>query len=1093
MAIEVMAKLSVDASGADASFDHIAQREKELENAKAKIAVDTTEAEAKLDGLKEKAKDALGGLGAGIAVGAGLAGIGEMVDKYKELAKSNSDLKIAIAGTGLSQQQQGEVFKQSQEEVDTLSQKYHVHEEAVRSVETAIVGIGGVTGAAKGKLTEIGLAFEQLNIPAKALKGVIAGANDPDSQQALDALQKKIGNLGPAFTNATTPAEKMDALYKRLQGTLGGMANLDPQLAAMEQFDETTKKMEASGGQLIVGFLSPLMPILTGAASVMTGVVVPAISSVSEFIEKNKVGVAVLGIGVGILTLALNANAIATTGVTIAEKARAIATGVTTGAQWLLNAAMSANPGALILGAVVALAAGAVLLYNNVKPVHDAFDALWGVLKATASFIGAFVTGEVAALAKGFQGVGSVIDGIVHMDFGEIKKGVSQMGSAVSGSMDAGKAGVAAFNKSVADTAQSLADQKKAATEAGAAGVDAAQAAAQAQQQYADAIKGANDAFDAQQKAATDALASGKENFERQAEYIRTGYANGQKLTEEQLDGYKASQKALIEQARELQAEQKKTKDAGAQYDGTEPKKKKSGNENLLAEAKTLSEEKSKQLETTLKLHDAQRGVAYSTSDELQVEKEKIAVFNQQVDKLKLMTVEKGKYKEKTQVEQDTNTSQQLMLEAKIHIDMVKAKEEFNKSADELTKKKIEIGVIPKDEGLKLMDHEIDEMKQKLTLLTATAIINPGDIANATALNNATSQLLDLEKQRHDLGIQLDTDLAKAKIANIQDETQRAIAERTLQFETDTQFARDAAAQGIALTQTQLLQKKALETQYYADLAKLQQKNETDEQKLGLTAIGAFTDVLQAELNAKRSFDALAYADKKLSLDKEQTANLAAYRNGTISATEYNLKLQELQQSRQDLDLKKSQSYWQTEADLAKQAYGAMEKAEVSYASTLAQAALQSAAGDNAASEASLKQAKSSILGTIATVIGANVTTDPLLGAVIGLAAGAVLMEGFTALEHAMGFATGGIGYVGEKGPELIGPVKDFSQMAVQLVTSTAQAVSQSMSRPQSQFGNRSQSMNVRISGTTKNSGRDLVTTFNNENIAAKNERLLRA
>ena len=1086
-----MAKLSVDASGADAAIDSIAQKEKELENAKAKIAVDTSEAESKLAGLKEKAKDALGGLGAGIAVGAGLAGIDAMVDKYKELAKSNSDLKIAIAGTGKSQDEQLEIFKQSQEEVDTLSQKYHVHEEAVRSVETAIVGIGGVTGAAKGKLTEIGLAFEQLNIPAKALKGIIAGANDPDSSAALDALQKKIGNLGPAFDNARTPAEKMDAIYARMKGTLGGMANLDPQLAAMEQFDETTKKMEESGGQLIVGFLSPLMPILTGAASVMTGVVVPAIGSVSDFINNNKVAVAVLAGGVGILTLALNANAISTTAVTIAEKARAVATGVTTGAQWLLNAAMEANPIGLIIGAVVALAAGAVLLYNNVKPVHDAFDALWGTLKATASFIGAFVSGEVQALAKGFQGVGSVISGIVHMDFSEIKKGVSQMGSAVTGSMDAGKAGVAAFNESVADTAQTLTDQKGKAKEAGDAGVDAAQAAAQAQKDYYQAITDANGAFDEQTKAAKASLDAARTSYERQAEYVKTGYANGQKLTEDQIAAYAAANVKLKASAKETQDELKRIQQSGQEFDGTEPKKKK-GNENLLAEAKTLAEEKAKELETTLKLSDAQRGVVYSASDELQVEKEKISVFDAQVDKLKLMTAEKGKYKDKTTLEQNTNTTQELTLEAKVRIDAEKTKEEFDKSVVELTKKKIEIGIIPKEEGFQLIDNEIDAMKQKLLVLKANALINPTDVANATKINQAAAQLITLEQQRHDLGIQLDTDLAKAKIANIQDETARAIAARSLQFQIDTQFVRDAADRNVQLTETQLLQKKALETQYYADLAKLQSKNETDEQKLEQVALNGFMDVLQAELNAKRTYDNLAYLDKKLSLDKEQTALEASYSKGKVSVAEYNLKLQEIQAQRQDLDLKKSQSYWQTEADLAKKAYGAMENAETSYAATLAQAALQSAAGDNAASDASLKQAKSSILGTIATVIGANVTTDPLLGAVIGLAAGAALMEGFSALEHAMGFATGGLAFVGEKGPEIIGPAKDFSQMATQLVSTTAQAITRSLDKQQqSNIRPGKQQFNVRVSGSTKAAGRDLQTVFNNENVAARNERLV--
>jgi hypothetical protein len=1090
MAIEVMAKLSVDASGADAAIDSIAKKEKELENAKAKIAVDTTEAESKLEGLKEKAKDALGGLGAGIAVGAGLAGIDQMIDKYKELAKSNSDLKIAIAGTGQSQEAQQEIFKQSQEEVDTLSQKYHVHEEAVRSVETAIVGIGGVTGAAKGKLTEIGLAFEQLNIPAKALKGVIAGANDPDSQQALDALQKKIGNLGPAFTNATTPAEKMDALYKRLQGTLGGMANLDPQLAAMEQFDETTKKMEASGGQLIVGFLSPVLPILTGLAGVMTSDVVPAISSVSDFINNNKVAVAVLAGGVGILTLALNANAVSTTAVTIAEKARAVATGVVTGAQWLLNAAMTANPIGLVIGAVVALAAGAVLLYNNVKPVHDAFDAIWTVLKGVAAFIGAFVSTEIASLIKAFQGVGSVLHGIVTLNFDEVKKGVTDVGSAVGSYATAGVAGVGAFKKSIDDSAKSLTDQKGKAKEAGDAGVDAAQAAAQAQADYQKAIEDANNAFDAQTKFAKAALDDAKTTYERQAEYVATGYANGQKLSDAQIAAYAAANVKLKAQAKDTQDELKRIAKEGQEFDGTEPKKKK-GNENLLAEAKTLAEEKAKELETTLKLQAAERGVAYSSSDELAVEKEKIAVFNGQVDKLKLMTAEKGKYKEKTTLEQNVNTTQELTLEVKVHVDAEKVKEEFNKSISDLTKKKIEIGVLPKDEGFKLIDGEIDEIMQKMVALRANQIVNPNDLTIASKLNETEAQLIDLEHQRHDLGIQLDTDLAKAKIANMKDGTSKTVAELTLQFETDTQFARDAAAQGVQLTETQLLQKSALEAKYYADLAKLQQKNETDELKLETIGVNSAIALLQTELNAKQKFDELAYESKKLSLDKEQTANLAAYQKGTISAQEYNLKIAQLTQQRTDLETQKVQARWANEEKLAEQGYKAISDDLTKYIQAEIQAEVLRAAGNKVGADSEEAKANATMLGSVANTISGFTATIPIIGPVLGIAAGIALMEGFKGLEHLLGFETGGIGVVGENGPEIMGPTKDFSQMATQLVTSTARAVSQSMNGQNGSSRGSKHQFNVRVTGQTKAAGRDLQTVFNNEGLARQNESLL--
>ncbi len=59
----------------------------------------------------------------------------------------------------------------------------------------------------------------------------------------------------------------------------------------------------------------------------------------------------------------------------------AAATGIATAAQWLLNAAMTANPIGLIIVAIGALVAAFVLLGGNLGDIGDAFEWLWGVIK----------------------------------------------------------------------------------------------------------------------------------------------------------------------------------------------------------------------------------------------------------------------------------------------------------------------------------------------------------------------------------------------------------------------------------------------------------------------------------------------------------------------------------------------------------------------------------------------------------------------------------------------------------------------------------------------------------------------------------------
>lgn len=59
------------------------------------------------------------------------------------------------------------------------------------------------------------------------------------------------------------------------------------------------------------------------------------------------------------------------------EVALSVAQGAVTAAQWLMNAAMSANPIGLIITAIAALVAGFILLWNNCEDFRNFWIALW--------------------------------------------------------------------------------------------------------------------------------------------------------------------------------------------------------------------------------------------------------------------------------------------------------------------------------------------------------------------------------------------------------------------------------------------------------------------------------------------------------------------------------------------------------------------------------------------------------------------------------------------------------------------------------------------------------------------------------------------
>lgn len=91
--------------------------------------------------------------------------------------------------------------------------------------------------------------------------------------------------------------------------------------------------------------------------------------------------------------IAIARNTAATIAASVAQKAVAVATSIWTGIQWLLNAALAANPIGLVVLAIIALIAVVILIVKNFdtlkavvidvwKSILNAISVAWGWLKA---------------------------------------------------------------------------------------------------------------------------------------------------------------------------------------------------------------------------------------------------------------------------------------------------------------------------------------------------------------------------------------------------------------------------------------------------------------------------------------------------------------------------------------------------------------------------------------------------------------------------------------------------------------------------------------------------------------------------------------
>lgn len=137
------------------------------------------------------------------------------------------------------------------------------------------------------------------------------------------------------------------------------------------------------------------------------------------------------------------AQTTATIAKTAADKAAAAGARVWAAAQWVLNAAMSANPIGLVVVAIVALIAIIAVIVAKSDWLREKISAAWTAIKAATSATWGFIRDLVARVASavvGFvAGAWSKITGATSAAWNAVKSGIA---SAWNGIRDAVSAGI---------------------------------------------------------------------------------------------------------------------------------------------------------------------------------------------------------------------------------------------------------------------------------------------------------------------------------------------------------------------------------------------------------------------------------------------------------------------------------------------------------------------------------------------------------------------------------------------------------------------------------------------------------------------------
>jgi phage-related minor tail protein len=292
-------------------------------------------------------------------------------------------------------------------------------------------------------------------------KLVINAAKDGKSAgEAMDELQERIRGAKDT-TEATSIAMEYfgnKAAPRIVQGIMDGTLAFDEWAGAAvdatgtvtETFESTldsvdraqvaVQNLKLAAGETIDQFLSEHGPqieaMMTNLSEnvlpVVSGVISGIMNGVSWFIDNLPIiTTLVLALGAALAYIAVQQLGIQ--GITAALMSLQVVQKLVTAAQWLMNAAMSANPIGLVIIAITALVAAFAILWNKSEAFRQFWINLWDAITSWVKQAVADIAKFFTDLWEGIKQVWSEVSGWFTSTFTEARDGVVNAWSAVTG------------------------------------------------------------------------------------------------------------------------------------------------------------------------------------------------------------------------------------------------------------------------------------------------------------------------------------------------------------------------------------------------------------------------------------------------------------------------------------------------------------------------------------------------------------------------------------------------------------------------------------------------------------------------------------
>lgn len=295
-----------------------------------------------------------------------LADVGQAVKSVTKFSETvDSETKRVVTSLGDSKLQGG--FGKVQEGFDVMDTRMMGFRDTITGVQDSMTGFQMVSGETQ-----------------KAVDGLQAQVNTATA--AHDGLTKELSRQQAALS-AVNKAKDPNGYALLAAGIENTKAKIDASSKSLGDLNGQLSTAKSKTGTLWDGMFTLGMG-LGDAASGAANLIVP-----------------MLAVGTALSAQAAEAgiSTVALIGQKAAMIASTVVTAPMTAAQWLLNAALTANPIGLVILAIVALVAALVLAYNKSSTFRAIINSLGATLKMAAQAVWDFVV-KAASYVSGLPG-----------------------------------------------------------------------------------------------------------------------------------------------------------------------------------------------------------------------------------------------------------------------------------------------------------------------------------------------------------------------------------------------------------------------------------------------------------------------------------------------------------------------------------------------------------------------------------------------------------------------------------------------------------------------------------------------------------------